>query len=137
MVYIVDNVYTVYTIETALHCYNISMYACIYCQGRLERYWNGLLSCSAKCGLGDGVGDGVGDTPQTVTTTRAPCGAKNPLFLGILQVKRFDKISRLAALFSNVSISVYQGYDSFFCHDFLKRNNCSIVNKILHRPVRT
>ena len=41
----VDTVDTVYTIETALHCYNISMYACIYCQGRLERYWNGLLSC--------------------------------------------------------------------------------------------
>ena len=23
------------------------------------------------------MGDGVGDTPYTVTTTRAPCGAKN------------------------------------------------------------
>ena len=31
LLYTVDIVDTVYTIETALHCYNISMYACIYC----------------------------------------------------------------------------------------------------------
>ena len=28
---IVDTAYAVYTIETALHCLNISMYAYIYC----------------------------------------------------------------------------------------------------------
>ena len=31
MVYILDTVYTVYTIQTALHCLNSSMYAYIYC----------------------------------------------------------------------------------------------------------
>ena len=30
----------VYTIEIALHFQNISIYACIYCKGRLERYWS-------------------------------------------------------------------------------------------------
>ena len=41
--YIVDTAYTVYDIETAYIIY-ISMYAYIYCKGRLERNWNGLGS---------------------------------------------------------------------------------------------
>ena len=36
-------VHTVYTIQTALHCLNSSMHACIYCKGRLECYCNGLM----------------------------------------------------------------------------------------------
>ena len=39
----VYTVYAVYTIETALHCLNSSMHACIYCKGRLECYCNGLM----------------------------------------------------------------------------------------------
>ena len=31
---LINNVYTVYTIQTALHCLNSSMYAYIYCEGR-------------------------------------------------------------------------------------------------------
>ena len=31
------------TIKTALCCSNNSRFACIYCSGRLERYWNGLM----------------------------------------------------------------------------------------------
>ena len=40
MVYTVD---MVYTIQTALHCWNISMYAFIYCLERLEHYWSELV----------------------------------------------------------------------------------------------
>ena len=39
----VDTGNTVYTIQTALHCLNSSMHACIYCKGRLECYCNGLM----------------------------------------------------------------------------------------------
>ena len=28
----------------ALHCLNSSIYAYIYCKGRLERYWNVLMN---------------------------------------------------------------------------------------------
>ena len=35
-------VFTVYTIQAALHC--SSIYAYLYCKGRLERYWKGLIS---------------------------------------------------------------------------------------------
>ena len=42
-----DTVFTVYTIQTAYHCLNRSMFAYLYCYGRLERY-NGHLSFWAK-----------------------------------------------------------------------------------------
>ena len=42
-VYTVYTVYIVNTIQTAFHCLNSSMYAYIYCEGRLERGWNGLM----------------------------------------------------------------------------------------------
>ena len=57
----VDTVYTVYIIQTVLLCFHISMYAFIYCQERLERYWNGLLLNEQKVGEDGGV-TGV-DTP--------------------------------------------------------------------------
>ena len=41
---------TVCTIQTALHCFNSSMNVCLYCCGRLERYWNGRMSLWAKSG---------------------------------------------------------------------------------------
>ena len=34
----VDTVETVYTIQTALHSINISMYASIHCKGRIEHH---------------------------------------------------------------------------------------------------
>ena len=39
---------TVYTVQTDSHCLNSSMYAYLYCYGRLERYWNGLMGFSKK-----------------------------------------------------------------------------------------
>ena len=51
--YNVCTVYTVCTVQTTLHCLNVSMYACIYCWGRLERYWNGLTGFCARCWVGD------------------------------------------------------------------------------------
>ena len=36
--------FSLFTIQTAFHCSNSSMYAYIYCLGRLERYWKGLMS---------------------------------------------------------------------------------------------
>ena len=39
----IDNVETSYTVQTALHCLNISIYVYIYCLERLERHWNGLM----------------------------------------------------------------------------------------------
>ena len=47
----VDTDDTVQTIPTVLHCYNSSMYAYVYCQERLERYWNGLLQNEQKVGV--------------------------------------------------------------------------------------
>ena len=55
-------------IQTALHYLDSSRYAYRYCQERLERYWNGMLSFSAKNGV-TGQSGWV-DTPQTVMTTR-------------------------------------------------------------------
>ena len=53
-----NTVYTVYTLPTASHCLNSSMYAYIYYQGRLKRYRNGLMGfCKI---LGDGWMDGLG-----------------------------------------------------------------------------
>ena len=43
-------VYTVFTIQTALHCLNSCMYAHIYCQERLECYWNGLMQIVQNVG---------------------------------------------------------------------------------------
>ena len=42
--------------QTVLRCFHSSMYAYIYCQGRLERYWNGLKCFFAKSGVGDWTG---------------------------------------------------------------------------------
>ena len=55
------------------------MHAYIYCQGRLKRYWNGLMGFRAKCWVtGWTPSNGVEwiDTPQTVMTTRAPAVLK-------------------------------------------------------------
>ena len=57
----VETAYTVYDIETAFHCLNLSTYAYIHCKERLKRYWNGLMQVVAKSRI---------DTPQTVITTR-------------------------------------------------------------------
>ena len=38
-----ESVFTVYTIQTALHCFNSSIHILLCCKGRLERYWNGLM----------------------------------------------------------------------------------------------
>ena len=43
-------VYTICTVQTALHCLNNSMYANISCWGRLERYWNGLMASEQNVG---------------------------------------------------------------------------------------
>ena len=57
----VESACTVYDIETAFQCLNLSTYAYIYCKERLKRYWNGLMQVVAKSRI---------DTPQTVMTTR-------------------------------------------------------------------
>ena len=41
----------------ALQCLNFGIYAYTYCEGRLERYWNGLMCVWAKIWMGDGLGD--------------------------------------------------------------------------------
>ena len=51
------------TIQTALHCLNSSMYAFLYCWGRLERYCKGRADQHLSK-MWDGVGDGWWmDTP--------------------------------------------------------------------------
>ena len=64
--------YTLFTLfilyETALHCWNISMYK--YCLYVLFTLLELQLSCWVKCGVMDWTG--VGDTPYTVMTTGAP-----------------------------------------------------------------
>ena len=69
--YTVDSVYTVYTIQVALHC----MYAYIYGQERLERYWNGPLSNEKIFGP-DWMGEWMDRYPLDCYYYLCTCGAK-------------------------------------------------------------
>ena len=45
-----STVYTIYIVQTALHCLNSSKYVYIHCEGRLARYWNGLMRIEQNVG---------------------------------------------------------------------------------------
>ena len=47
------------------------MYACIHCYGRLERYWNGLMSNEQKVEWSGWMGD----TPLNCYDYQSTCGA--------------------------------------------------------------
>ena len=83
--------FTLYTVQTAIHCWNSSVYAYIYCKGRLERYWNGLISFWSKSGSGlDGVkGRGY---PLDCYDCWSTCSANMDWFQSCSSLLRFVEI---------------------------------------------